>query len=63
MVLYSLDRYDRETIGKIIKKTSIIYGNVRTCIEIFLIDIEQKIVLHKFGGIWRDEREVVITGR
>lgn len=37
---------------------------VRTCIEIFLIDIEQKIVLHKFGGIWiwRDEREVVITG-
>lgn len=36
---------------------------VRTCIEIFLIDIEQKIVLHKFGGIWRDEREVVITGR
>lgn len=35
---------------------------VRTCIEIFLIDIEQKIDLHKFGGIWRDEREVVITG-
>lgn len=52
---------DRETIGtrRIIKKTSIIYGNVRT-LKYSLFDIEQEFDPHKFGGIWR-KREVVIT--